>query len=482
MKEVLFRIYFLVLMSLSGLISANTAETMDLKDKSTETSESISYIGKVSFPADKKSQLLGASSIRYDETNKRFIVLSDDTGAYPNVFGDTGQPRFYSIALSDLWSEEQQGLLENLPEQPPKLLIYNVIPNDSLKPVFGGGVDIESLATFGDNELLIASENGVWEWNAYPSLLRIDKSGRLKGFYHFPDQYMNDQSFLRTISHYPTFDKDIFGKGIKRNKGIESLDRIKGTNEYIAIVEAPLIQDEREWNKAKGMVPLRLLHFSMDEFLPKGRDTGTVSLLEEYFYPLNLLPSDVTRNAWEGYPKRSISDVEVINEKYAIVLEKSYIKYRYFDSRKPKSVTELYLVELGSSYNFVGADEDYPMVIKRKKYRTLRKKLLMRSTDMEDQVPEFARLNIEGVTLGPEFADGSRLLLLVNDNDAYNAKVRGSLPSPLNKVREFLFSKNLIVPSYFWAEGGAFSSPLFTEKEPTHLLFFKVPAMLLKKK
>ena len=97
----------------------------------------------------------------------------------------------------------------------------------------------------------------------------------------------------------------------------------------------------------------------------------------------------------------------------------------------------------------------------------------MRSTEME-QLPEFTHLNIEGVTLGPEFADGSRLLVLVNDNDAYNAKVVSSWSAPLSKVREFLFSNNLVVPAYFWAEGGLFSSPLLRTKEATHMLFFKL--------
>ena len=86
----------------------------------------------------------------------------------------------------------------------------------------------------------------------------------------------------------------------------------------------------------------------------------------------------------------------------------------------------------------------FPMAIKSAKRTTLKKTLLMRSTDMEGQVPEFTRLNIEGLTLGPEFADGSKLLVLVNNNDAYNGKVN--------------------------------------TKEPTHLLFFKLPAALLEKK
>lgn len=471
----------MVLLSFSGLLSALPVETTEVTDKSTDSSDAISYVGKVIFPVDKQKQLLGASSIRYDEAKKRFIILSDDTGAYPNIFGTTGQPRFYTINLAELWSEERQGLLDNLSELKPELLFHSITPNEPLKSMLGGGVDIESLTTFGDDGLLVVSENGVWEWNAYPSLLRVGKSGRLTGFYHFPDRYTNDQSYFRAASHYPMLHKDIDGKGIKRNKGIESLDRINGTNEYIAIVEGPLIQDERKFKSGKkSLIPARLLHFSMDEFLAPEVRTGTVSLLGEYFYPIKVLPDELTNNALEGYPKRSISDVEVINKDYAVVLEKSYIMYRYIDNRKPKSVTELYLVELGSSYNFADSGEVFPMVIKHEKKRMLKKTLLMRSTDMEEQLPAFTRLNVEGVTLGPEFADGSRLLALVNDNDAYNAKIDSS--SWFSSIRKVLFKFNAIVPTSSWTEGGMFfSSPLFQTKEPTHLLFFKVPAALLGK-
>ena len=478
MKEVLGKACVLALLSFSSLLLADSVEKTE---DSTISSDAITFVGKVSFPAEKAKQLLGASSIRYDEARKRFIILSDDTGAYPNVFGVTAQPRYFTVKLEDIWSEEHQGLLENLTEKLPKLLVHSIVPNDSLKDIFGGSVDIESATTFGDDELLIVSENGVWEWNAYPSLLKVNKNNKLKGIYHFPDRYTDDQPWYKTLSHYPHQYQDVSGKGIKRNKGIESLDRITGTNEYIAIVEGPLIQDEREWENTKKikMVPARLLHFSMEEFLSPKSNTGTVSLLGEYFYPFEPLLDELSRNALEGYPKRSISDVEVINKDYAIVLEKSYIKYRNFDSRKPKSVAELYLVELGSSYNFADSGDEYPNVIKSQKKKVLKKTLLMRSTEMEDQLPEFTRLNIEGITLGPQFADGSRLMALVNDNDAYNAKVDVSSSEPTSKLRPLAFSKSSIMPTYLWAEGGWFDTPLFRAKEPTHMLFFKVPAAML---
>ena len=431
-----------------------------------------------------------------------------------------GAARYYTFPLSDIWSDEKQGLLDDLSSKQSALEMHRILPRKeapekepvekepvitkqevydadygtstprevsvetsvlALKALDKGNVDIESVATFNDDELLIVSENGVWEWNAYPSLLRVGNDSRVKGYYRFPEHYTDDQPWYRSASHYPNQYQDVYGKGIKRNKGIESLDRIMETNEYIAIVEGPLIQDEREWDKAEGMVPSRLLHFSMDEFIESETETGVVELLGEYFYPFEPLPEELTRNALASYPKRSVSDVEVINQTYALVLEKNYIKYNYVDKRKSKSVIELYLVKLDSAYNFVDAEENYPSVIKQKKYKTLKKTLLMRSTDMEDQVPEFTRLNIEGIALGPEFADGSRLLALVNDNDAYNAKVNSSWSAPSSKLRALLFSKSSVVPPYFWAEGGLFSSPLFKDKEPTHLLFFTIPAALLDK-
>lgn len=509
MKKVLSKACAFVLLFFSGSL---LADSQDAQEKETSTAR-ITFIDKISIVADKNNQLLGASSIRYDAANERFLILSDDTGAYPNVFGEVGEARYYTFPLSDIWSVEKQGLADDFSSRQLSLEMHkflsgkqtvadepvittsefqntysrtstatipvNAPPELKLKDLEKGGVDIESITTFNDDELLIVSENGVWEWNTYSSLLKVDRESRVTGYYHFPDRFTDDQPWYRTAWHYPKQYDDIYGKGIKRNKGIESLDRIKGTNEYIAIVEAPLIQDAREWDRSKGVVPSRLLHFSMDEFTESENETGVVKLIGEYFYPFEPLPDELTRNALESYPRRSISDVEVINQQYALVLEKSYIRYNYIDKRRPKSVTDIYLVRLKSAFNFVGAEEDFPQIINRKKHKTLEKTLLMRSTAMEDQVPEFTRLNIEGVTLGPEFADGSGLLALINDNDAYNAKVTSSWSMPQSKLRELMFSKSSVVPAYFWAEGGLFSSPLFRDKEPTHLLFFRIPAVLL---
>ena len=474
MKDIACKVYFLVLSCLSGLLSADFAE------EAGEITDKIKFLGEIAFKPDHKKQLLGASSIRYDAKNKRFIILSDDTGAYTNVFGIRGQPRYYTFELSDIWSEGHQTFLNNLSDTPPRLSSHPIVSSNKLKDIYNGNVDLESITTFDQDELLVVSENGVWEWDAYPSLIKVSKLGRLKGYYRFPDHYTNDQSFIRAASHAGKMHEDIYAKGIKRNKGIESLDRIGDTNDYIAIMEAPLIQDERKWNY-QGITPVRLLHFSMDEFTGSNDETGTVSLKGEYFYPLEPLPEDLSRNALQFYPKRSISDVEVINEHYAVVLEKSYIKYRYIDKRKPKSYFELYLVQLESAYNFAYCGDIYPNEINDKKHgsnRVLKKTLLMRSTWMKDQAPEFDRLNVEGVTLGPEFSDGSRLLVLVNDNDAYHSKVPASWSEPLSQIKIHRF-----LPAFLFTVGNIYSAQLLlSTKEPTHLMFFKIPAAMLGKK
>ena len=66
-------------------------------------SAEVEYRGKIAIDYSKEMPLLGISSIRYDESKKQFILLSDDTGIINNTFGGVGEARYYTIPESEIW-------------------------------------------------------------------------------------------------------------------------------------------------------------------------------------------------------------------------------------------------------------------------------------------------------------------------------------------------------------------------------------------
>ena len=409
----------------------------------------IEYLGKSTIEASKEKQVLGISSIRYDEERGKFFLVSDDTGTIPNRYGFEAPARYYTINLQEIWSLKNETLVDDFNTKKIAIREQVIKPDNSLAYINNGHVDLESIALFGEDELLVASEQDAtypvsWKfpffhipgWSVYSSLLRIDKGGRLTGYFTLPDYYTDDQSFSRFLRHYPRLDKDVYRKGMKRNKGIESLDRFKNTDSYLAIVEGPLIQDEQGWPARFGEPPSRLISFNMKDIKNSGEKSGEIKPDGEYFYPRSPLPKELLENIKDTYPRRGITDIEILNARYAMVIERNFLVYS--DGKNPRSVTELYLLQLHHGFDFKGS-AGYPLTTDPDKddNSTLKKKLLLRSTDLEGKDESFNRLNIEGLTLGPNFPDGSRLLIMVNDNDAN----KGS--------------------------------------EPTYLMFFKVPKTLL---
>ena len=303
----------------------------------------------------------------------------------------------------------------------------------------------KSVALLGKDDLLIASEQGAtypfdWnfpffhipEWFVIPSLIHVNGQGQLVGKYHFPDYYSNDSIWF-DFWKFKWHSDDPNRKGVKRNKGIESLDRFKGSYNYLAITEGPLLQDSKDWDKNEGAAPSRLIYFSVLGAL-NGRSSHIVPN-GEYFYQQWTLPESLTENAKPGYPRRGVTDLQIVDGDNALVLERNFIKYK--DDSK-KSVTDVYRVKLWSSINFARSPTFPRKVAEASSGKVLQKELIFRSSDFEKAFPKISSLNMEGLTFGPDFEDGSKLLIMTNDNGA----------SDRNPA-------------------------------PTYLLFFKVPVSLL---
>ena len=422
--------------------------------------------GTVTLGHTKDKPILGISSVRYDQKSDQFIIVSDDTGVITNLYEKPGKPRFYTLSgqavLNALYASTQ--------EQPAALdsssineIHLTVNPDEShwssrKNWIQDGHIDVEGLALFSNStDLLIASEQGATypvksfrmnkSWDAYntlripdidvtASLLRVDRnSGMLKQRYYFPSYYKTP--LLRGVLSYmlPQLAMNAYdwatgeNMGLQRNRGIESIDFIPGTNEVIAITEMPLRQDIASWKAAFPAgkntpaipPPCRIIHLSLDEI-----NDGTQSdpaVKKELLYGITRMPDKYTQNA-AATIKTGVSDILTLNTSEILVVERTQITFsplgrvaqKKFESEKPVSIAQIYKVNLNQDKKYHVTRKAWltPELMKTK--RVVNKTLVFDSLQATEK-SVFENMDIEGITIGPEI-DGKETIVLVNDNDA----------------------------------------------------------------
>ena len=272
---------------ISALVIADT--TADISERTR-----LKFIGSVSIEPGKDKPVLGISAVRYDESEKKYILLSDDTGIIPNAYRQFGKARFYELSADEVAQKLQLPDADQPASVDPGQItekLIGAVPRtrgslNGLWQVFhpwtwinDGHVDTEGLALISQQEMLISSEQGAtypydsrrksgyldfynnfaWpEPTVYSTLLRVGReSGTMSRRYYFPSYYHSSivlpaADYL--ISPLPEsvsgVIKGVLGvvfdpiQGLRRNKGIESIDRVPDTDLYIAITESALEQEQ----------------------------------------------------------------------------------------------------------------------------------------------------------------------------------------------------------------------------------------------
>ncbi|WP_422134448.1 MULTISPECIES: esterase-like activity of phytase family protein [unclassified Endozoicomonas] len=409
----------------------------------------VMLLGSKKLDYSEDQPILGISSIRYDKAYNQFILLSDDTGAIPNYYNKNGLPRYYLIPEETLIT--RKGIPKSkgtfLQESGRRVREVVIEPNDSVFWTTHGHIDTEGFDFLGDSAFLVASEQNAtflfnlvcpWirfpGWNIHSSLLKVGRDGSLLGAYQYPREFSNiGWRFDWKIPHwvpgiYDTqfnwHSEDPNKKGVKRNRGFETVIHLPGTPDYLAISEQGILQDEQHH---KGPVPGRVLRFSMAEAVHQV--SASVKPDIQYHYQPTSVPAELY-NPEVDVIVQSISDAQAVNNHQFLVIEKNFI--RKADRKTVNyTYTEVYLVDLDNPLpptqgNKCTCPEEQPKETANTSLPLLRKKLLLSTRDFEKTFPDFKRINIEGVTIGPHGTDDSRLLVLVGDNGANFPKPRST--------------------------------------------------------
>ncbi len=326
----------------------------------------------------------GLSGITYDRQRDRFYVISDDRGYYAPA-------RFYTLKL----------ILDSNSSDTPKIETVEIEGVTLLKDQEGnpypiGEIDGEGIAFASPNSVYIASE-GIARKGVAPFIHEIElETGKFVRDLTIPKRYIPDSVENQT-------------QGIQDNLGLESLtlnprgfgDATVDPYRLFTATEAPLLQDLDELDS--DLPPKnRLLHYLISD--------GPPLLISENLYPLD---ESVRWSIYNGLPEL----LALEQGGHLLSLERNF-GFLGFGAK-------LFEIQTGSA-----TDTSRIVSLKGelKKVEPVKKQLLLNLQDLGIQLD-----NLEGMTLGPRFSDGSQSLIMVSD-DNFN-------PDQLNQILLFRLKK-----------------------------------------
>lgn len=339
---------------------------------------SIEFLGSYTL-TDKEFQgttVGGLSGITYDRKKDLYYVVSDDRS-------DRQSARFYSLKL-----QINQDKLQSVEVRNVTTLI-----DENGQPFAKGTIDPEGIALSPLNSVFISSEGDVKE-EAAPFIGEFDlQTGKLKRKLTLPEAYSPDAKMIGQT------------RGIQDNRAFESLTLNAGAStapaaepfRLFSVVESPLVQD-LELPNTKESLMNRLLHYQIWD----SRST----IISEHAYPLDPKPT--------GAIDHGLSEFLSIDQGgHFLSLERSFglTGFRL----------KLFQVTTGTA-----SDISTFGTLRNAQMKPAAKELLLDLNQLETRLD-----NLEGMTIGARFPDGSHSLVMVSDDNFNN----------LGQITQFLLFK-----------------------------------------
>jgi len=359
----------------------------------------------------------GLSAIAYDRSGDRLYALSDDRGS-------GAPPRFYTLRLDLDQSDMTAPQIENV-----AIETVTFLTQEDGTPYPNGSVDPEGIAISPQGTLFISSE-GVARDEIAPFVNEFDATtGQMLSSLPIPQRYvpapvdgedadLADPQFTESFGTLNSADdaEPVVMKGVQDNRGFEALALSAagagvGRREpfrIFAAIEEPLTQDLPSGNEfgdrpdqvfeaisddAVATPQLgRLLHYLVSE----ERST----LLAEHVYPIE--PKSL------GMVNHGLTELLTIGQGgYFLSLERSF-GLLGFDAK-------LFQMAIANATDISQTEEGF---VNLNSSQPVYKRLLLDLGELG-----IALDNLEGMTLGPQLADGSRSLLLVSDDNFSESQI-----------------------------------------------------------
>ncbi|AFY62515.1 esterase-like activity of phytase family protein [Synechococcus sp. PCC 6312] len=289
------------------------------------------------------------------------ITFDRQTNQYYAISDDRQQPRFYTLKLQP-----------PAPAQTPaEITQVTFLQDQQSAPFAPNTADPEGIALTPEKTLLISSE-GVKD-QAPPFIREFSLDGIEKLQFRLPSYY----------SAHPDPEKP--AQGVQNNQGFESLTLNPAGDRLFVATETGLIQDLDPENKT---IPVaRILHYLRGDVQP--------ILISEHAYQLEPTPNTAVANGL-------VELLALDNGGHFLSLERTFSLTQGFGIK-------LFQVSLGGAADITTLKKLPPGL---QGIKPIRKTLLL-----DLGILGITLDNLEGMTLGPQLADGSSSLLIIGDND-----------------------------------------------------------------
>lgn len=344
---------------------------------------SLEYLDEFQLPKQRfeGTPVGGLSAITYDRAGDRFYALSDDRG-------NGSPPRFYTVHLVLNQTESAHPHIDDV-------IVEEVTPilAASGAPFPSGIVDPEGIALSPQQTVIISSE-GVARDGIPPFIEEFDVTTgeRLQSF-PIPNRYVPETS-------------EGVSKGVQDNRGFEALTlsaagmgigRVEPFRVFAA-VEEPLQQDlqeessDDESTSSAPFMPGRMLHYVVSD------DQAT--LIAEHLYPIEPRPFGAANNGL-------VELLSIDQAGHFLSLERSFgvlgVGAKIFQVAIANATDTSQIEAFDTNINTI---------------QPVYKRLILDLSELGMYLD-----NLEGMTLGPQLADGSQSLILVSDDNFNESQV-----------------------------------------------------------
>lgn len=237
--------------------------------------------------------------------------------------------------------------------------------------------DPESIRFLPDNTGYLISTEGYIKTDENAQIIEVDMQGQCVKYYDLP-QY---------------FDVNLPNKPI-HNGVFEGLTIDDNDNGFWVINELPLEEDGKKPKLYNTQSLLRMTHYQFENTKPDYQLAYDLErLIKIPFLPFGL---------------NGATEILQLDKKHIIVLERSYSAGHGSKGNRVK----LFLVDISEAENILDQQN-----IKKYKGQSLPKTLLFDSKHIKKQLAKSFIDNIEGLTFGPDLANGNKSLILMSDNN-----------------------------------------------------------------
>lgn len=342
---------------------------------------SLEFLGAYTLPKTtvKDTPVGGLSGLTYDRQKDLFYTVSDDRS-------DHAPARFYTlkIELDPASSSLKQVTIQDV----------TILKQEDGQPFAKNTIDPEGIALSSRESVFISSE-GVVNKGVPPWIGEFDlKTGQLRRKLPIPEAFL------------PDIDSPLQSRGVQDNAAFESLTlnaqaaSMKGSEPFrlFTATESSLVQDQ-ELSDPKQGAKNRFLHYLVEN------DRATV--ISEHLYQLD--------------PKPTFAFDQGLTELLAID------QAGHFLSLERSFGLQGFQIKLFQAVSGGATDISTIASLRDSKgIAPIRKRLAIDLNELDLSLD-----NLEGMTIGPRFADGSQSVVLVSD-DNFNS---------LTQVTQFLLFK-----------------------------------------